>query len=430
MMNLKKTIFKFYIIFTIFFVSPIAKADWVEQTSGTTLGIMSISAVTDNIAWASTYGTEVFKTTNGGSSWTAAQPITGLQFFTSYNIFAMNENIAFVSGGSLFGTAVFKTTNGGNNWNRVYFLDNGFMDQAHVYALIMTSANDGFFYGKPVNNFWSLYRTTNGGNNWSSQGLALQQTGSEEGMDGQLNIIDNNILFGTTSNRLYRSSNNGTNWTGLTSYPGGPMHFLNSSTGIAGLFSLYITTNGGSNWTLSTNIDPASGNITAVTGYENNIWFSRSNNIYRTTDGGDTWKTDLVSAGGIFRCISKPRNGKRIWAGKSNGQIFKTDLLVGMETTGSNVPDDFKLNQNYPNPFNPETTISYELPFDSKVTLKIFNITGREVSSIIKPMQSAGYHTIQFDAKDLPSGIYFYIVTTESKNENKFTATKKMILIK
>lgn len=81
-------------------------------------------------------------------------------------------------------------------------------------------------------------------------------------------------------------------------------------------------------------------------------------------------------------------------------------------------------------PFNPETTISYELPFDSKVTLKIFNVIGKEVSSIIKPMQSAGYHTLKFSGKNLPSGIYFYKLITESKNETKFTQTKKMMLVK
>lgn len=422
--------FKFFIFLLYFFICGNAKTDWVEQNSGTTSEIVSISAVNNNTAWASTYGTQVIRTTNGGSTWLAAQPVPGLQFFTSYNIFAMNENTAFVSGGSLFGTAIFKTTNGGTNWKQVYFLDNGFADQAHVYALVMTSENNGFFYGRPLNGFWSLYRTTNGGENWSSSGLFLPQNGSEEGMDNQLNIIDNNIWFSSTANRIYHSSNNGANWTAVNSYPGGPMNFLNSSTGIAGLFSLYITTNGGVNWTLNTSTGIASGNIKAVTGYENNFWFTRSNFIYRTTDGGSSWTTDYTSASGSYNCFGKARNGKRIWAGKTNGGISKTDFLVGIESIASDVPNNFKLNQNYPNPFNPSTTIGYELPFDSKVTLKILNITGREVSSIIIPLQPAGNHTIQFDANELPSGIYFYSIITEAKNNIEYSATKKMILLK
>ncbi|MBX7046735.1 MAG: T9SS type A sorting domain-containing protein [Ignavibacteria bacterium] len=89
------------------------------------------------------------------------------------------------------------------------------------------------------------------------------------------------------------------------------------------------------------------------------------------------------------------------------------------------VPSKFSLAQNYPNPFNPSTAISFQLPVTGFVSLKVYDISGREVSSLINEVKDAGYYSVQFDAKSLSSGTYFYKLT-----EAEFTQTKKMILIK
>lgn len=95
------------------------------------------------------------------------------------------------------------------------------------------------------------------------------------------------------------------------------------------------------------------------------------------------------------------------------------------EFSGNEIPVGFELLQNYPNPFNPSTTISYNIPQDEIVTLKIFNIMGEEVATIHNSFQKAGAHSTKFDASSLTSGIYFYTLTTTD-----FTATRKMMLIK
>ena len=89
-------------------------------------------------------------------------------------------------------------------------------------------------------------------------------------------------------------------------------------------------------------------------------------------------------------------------------------------------PDKFILNQNYPNPFNPETKISFSLPKPANITIKVYDIMGGEVATLINnEKKSAGSHQISFDAVNLPSGIYFYRLLSDN-----FSESKKMILIK
>ncbi len=90
-----------------------------------------------------------------------------------------------------------------------------------------------------------------------------------------------------------------------------------------------------------------------------------------------------------------------------------------------NAPDKFSLNQNYPNPFNPSTTIEFQIPKESFVTLKVYNILGVEIASLINEQKPAGVHKVNFDASKLPSGMYIYKIST-----NGFEQTRKMLLLK
>lgn len=107
----------------------------------------------------------------------------------------------------------------------------------------------------------------------------------------------------------------------------------------------------------------------------------------------------------------------------------KNDDLVGYQPTGieteNNLPEQYSLNQNYPNPFNPATTISFSLPKAGNITLKIFNVLGQEVKTLINQYQNAGNYKVSFDASSLTSGIYFYSLSTDN-----FLQVRKMMLIK
>ncbi|MDP3683791.1 MAG: T9SS type A sorting domain-containing protein, partial [Ignavibacteria bacterium] len=90
-----------------------------------------------------------------------------------------------------------------------------------------------------------------------------------------------------------------------------------------------------------------------------------------------------------------------------------------------NVPDEFRLEQNYPNPFNPSTIIEYQLPSNAFVVLKVFDILGREVETLINEHQNEGNHFVQFNASDLLSGVYFYKIEAGT-----YYDTKKLLLLR
>jgi len=124
--------------------------------------------------------------------------------------------------------------------------------------------------------------------------------------------------------------------------------------------------------------------------------------------------------------VEKGKYNYRLKQIDNNGNYKYYDLasevIVG-------VPTKFALSQNYPNPFNPSTKINYELPFDSKVSIKLFDMTGKEVASIVNQVQTAGYYTVNFNGANLSSGTYFYTISADGGNQN-FSKTLKMMLIK
>ncbi|MBI4549057.1 MAG: T9SS type A sorting domain-containing protein [Ignavibacteriae bacterium] len=121
----------------------------------------------------------------------------------------------------------------------------------------------------------------------------------------------------------------------------------------------------------------------------------------------------------------------KIFIDNGNDGTIDDSMLVDNQVTGvghepvAGKPTEFKLHQNYPNPFNPVTTIRYELPKASHVTLKIFNVLGQEVAVLVDGMQGAGYKLVKFNASKLPSGVYFYRMIA-----GDFAQSRKLIIMK
>jgi hypothetical protein len=114
--------------------------------------------------------------------------------------------------------------------------------------------------------------------------------------------------------------------------------------------------------------------------------------------------------------------------GEIRGQLLSsTGVATSVERTeNGSIPEHFALDQNYPNPFNPSTTIRFELARSAKVVLKLYNVLGQEVATLVDGVKPAGTQTVKFDGAGLNSGMYFYRVTTD----DGFVAIKKMVLIK
>lgn len=109
----------------------------------------------------------------------------------------------------------------------------------------------------------------------------------------------------------------------------------------------------------------------------------------------------------------------------TNSRIATVTVMYDTKVEENGVPTAFELFQNYPNPFNPTTNIKYALPKESRVRIAVFNILGQEVATLVNSVMPAGYHSVDFKANSIPSGMYIYKIETES-----FSQVKKMLLMK
>jgi len=145
--------------------------------------------------------------------------------------------------------------------------------------------------------------------------------------------------------------------------------------------------------------------------------------------GDSLWNFNIqgVSYWSIGWFVKIDNSGNAIVASSRESGIMLTKYAnaTSVKQISSEIPESFSLNQNYPNPFNPVTVINYELRVSGFVMLKVFDISGREVSALVNEKQNAGTYSVTFDASNLSSGTYFYRLT-----KGDFSETKKMILTK
>jgi choice-of-anchor B domain-containing protein len=131
---------------------------------------------------------------------------------------------------------------------------------------------------------------------------------------------------------------------------------------------------------------------------------------------------DYVGCWGVFMF---PSSGKIIASDRQTGlYVLKVGTPVGI-TNNQTIPSSFSLKQNYPNPFNPSTTIEFSIPKNDYVTIKVFDALGKQVGVLADEFKIAGNYSVNYDASNLTSGIYFYTISSGS-----FTETKKMMLVK
>ena len=153
--------------------------------------------------------------------------------------------------------------------------------------------------------------------------------------------------------------------------------------------------------------------------------YADSLKINISTDGGLTF-TNIFDKGGSI--LATALSTTLPFAPSSPGEwrtfLYPLSQILPLNTNNQ-IPDKYELKQNYPNPFNPVTKITYSLPRPGFVTLKVYDITGREIRTLINQLESPGTDVIEFDGKNLSSGVYFYILKV-----NEFREVKKMILVK
>ncbi|MFA5012031.1 MAG: choice-of-anchor J domain-containing protein [Ignavibacteria bacterium] len=398
--------------------TPPPTAAWTEQVSGITTTLYSVSAVNDDIAWACGASGKVLRTTNKGATWTN---VSG-NLPTSaplYNIFAWDANVALATASPTAGNYIYRTSNGGANWTEVNFQAGGFGN-----GLWMTDANTAYHVGDPVGGNWTFLKSTNGGVNWTT--WATVPT-TQAGWNNALMIVGNNVWMGTNANYFMYSSNLGANWSQqTTTFTNQYSVWFNSETvGLAGYNALNLTTNGGTNW--SALASPVATNTAGIAGTGTEWWVATQNTtVHYSSNNGAVWSTAYTAPDGLFYHLTKARTGNTIWAVRNNGKISRYGTPIsGITVVSNEIPSSYSVSQNYPNPFNPTTKINFALPKSGLVTMKVYDILGKEVATLVNEVKNAGSYTVDFNASSLTSGMYFYKVSV-----NGFSEVKKMMLIK
>jgi ligand-binding sensor domain-containing protein len=303
--------------------------------------------------------------------------------FTNMGFTSPGSSIAINSNGHIFvGTlsqGVYRSTDNGGYWVQI----NQGLTDLHPNSFTKNTSGD-IFVGTM---FGGVFRSTNNGNNWIqiNQGLTTNYILS-------LAIKSNGDIFaGTQGGGVFRSTNNGNNWAQINQ-------------GLAGE-GLYIAS-------LEINL---TGNIYAATGF----------GIFRSTNNGNSW--DQINQGlqniNIYS-LAINSNGD-VFAGTADGVFRSLYSATSINTSEINTISNFELYQNYPNPFNPSTKIRYQLPNESKVVIKIYNILGSEVLELLNEQKEAGIYEVEFNSDNLSTGTYIYKIYADN-----FVQTKKMILLK
>ena len=154
-----------------------------------------------------------------------------------------------------------------------------------------------------------------------------------------------------------------------------------------------------------------------------------------------SWSMKGQNGDGYMLAYQSGKKDEKVRALRANGSMQLQQPAEGLRlrisSVGSQLPIEFALGQNYPNPFNPTTEIQYALPVDARVSLKVYNITGQEVATLLDDVQEAGYHERLWNSRNfsnvqLGSGVYFYrlIATGVSDSKALFDQVRKMILMK
>ncbi|MBK7105811.1 MAG: T9SS type A sorting domain-containing protein [Ignavibacteriae bacterium] len=230
--------------------------------------------------------------------------------------------------------------------------------------------------------------------------------------------LDNNIYISKNFGGLLYSFDQGLTWN--TNYES-EFRNLYSNNGI--LYSLgdgvRYSNNKGLNWTYS------------GLGYANpaSIYFNNAElivcgfkGVFLSKDNGESWRLlglDSLETSSVNNLVVMS-NGY-LYAGTGQGKIFRTNqpLTTSLNNLGNDIDNNFRLNQNFPNPFNPKTEITFSIPKSEYVSLKVYDVLGREVSTLINSELSTGQHSIEWSPKNLSSGIYIYSLRAGSQIENK-----------
>ncbi len=348
-----------------------------------------ILAYTDNGVYRSPDNGDTWLPTNGSPS------VYGTGGVIGPHLFAKNSSYVFVIA---WASGIFRSSDDGQNWEQIYVGQDGYGYQDYAAAATcITSAGENIIFGRDSDYPYEIYSTSDNGDTWTGSNISRS--------DGR---FDQLLCLYNDNGKLYAG----------------------------GFMGVYLSTDMGKSWSSQyTDTVGAHGELLGLGIFRDIISYDQKliaavdfKSIQISSDNGKSWTSfndGLISDWTFGALAIKQPN---IWAIRQYfGNVYRrslTEVVTKVEHI-ADLPDKFSLSQNYPNPFNPLTTIVYEIPEQTTVILKVFDMLGRENRTLVNSIKAAGYHEIEFDASDLPSGLYVYKIQA-----GKFNQAKKMMLVK
>jgi len=331
----------------------------------------------------------ILKTTNGGASWFHAD--SGIHVNSKNQVRVIESDPAFpetlyAGTSGIFGGDFYKSTNGGWSWTSI----SGLTLTGGVISVAIDPFTSSTVYAGT--SYQGLFKSTDGGSSWI---LSLQTNNGIEAIG--IDPIDSDILYcavGNPGSGFHRSTDGGVTWsesiTGLTPNKAGGSLAVNKESR-----DLFV------------------------------VMFPDSVGLFKSTDLGITWvRMNGLVADTHVRALTISPNQTRLYAGISNLGVSQTTVVVSsVAEEDPFLQSRAMLLRNHPNPFNSTTNVEFELPVHSYVSLRIFDVLGREVSTLVDGEKTSGRHQVLFDAKGLASGIYF-----SRLRAGDHVVTRKMIL--
>jgi photosystem II stability/assembly factor-like uncharacterized protein len=407
-------------------------ATWVKRNVYTNAalsspGIANITAKDANTALVALTTGEILRTTNGGVKWdTVSSYSTPDVAFCDGIRFVGQDTVVAYGDADNKGVFVARSVDAGKTWTRVPNVNSSLpgdsLNSDGIYAGYVTYGQAMEAFGKTIwitlyntsNDPPSILKSTDGGTTWSWFRVTLPSGPANNYYFRSITFKDNNVGF-AVGRRAYGTTTANDNY-------------------------LCKTTDGGRTWSDTISVAPGKGHVDAkpdvvraIRGTNNVVavgWGGASatstSMAWISNDNGTTWTSMNAPspvAGSDLKNCAFGSTTQGFLVGYNN--IVKFALPTGVEETGIGIPTGFALEQNYPNPFNPTTKISYSVSKTSFVELKVYDLLGRAVATLVNSEQTVGAHSVNFDARGLSSGVYLYTMKA-----GDFTATKSLLLVK
>lgn len=417
-----------------FSIITFAQEGWIERTpSGSLPGLYGVYAIDKDNIWVVGEQGTILHSKDAGSNWINSPIVTRDNLIRTEFI---NPDTGWVIVGSSSDSSIFRTTNGGSSWQFQPLWSVAPNEYLTLDIDFVAGAEGEPMWGYVTGGLGQVWRTVNYGDNWEN---IRGDCGNGNFWSSCFCDKNTGWFVGTSSTTnpctILNMTDGGSAWleqANPTDQPLREVSFADPQRGVAvGLVgTILYTADGGQNWESRPNNGyrwqsvflTESGKAWAV-GDKGRIAFSN--------DWGYTW---VPQESGVDAELWEVFfiNDNEGWI--VGGGIGKPGVILhttnGGITSSSDpdhdiLPDQFVLSQNRPNPFNPFTTIEFTLPRPEYTILKIYNILGAEVATLVSDQMTAGQHRYTFDGTNVASGVYYYRVTA-----GEFTDVKKMILLR